>query len=100
MLLIFLFRNNKPDAKPQVQENPVIGTEKEKEVLINVPGINDAELIFNDSTRLPLPYLVKGKEGDQFEFIIHADGYKNKKVQVEITPRRSSFEFNLEKINN
>ncbi|MEP7108005.1 MAG: serine/threonine-protein kinase [Ferruginibacter sp.] len=71
----------------------------ENKIIINAPGIANAELILNDGSHLPLPHTVNGKEGDKFEFTIHADGYRDKDVQVVLTPRRISYEFNLEKNN-
>jgi hypothetical protein len=57
-------------------------------------------LITKDNEQIPIPYTAVGKDGDKLEFTLHADGYKDKKVEVQITTRRSSFEYNLEKINN
>jgi len=104
LLLIFFFYSSGPDVKPDPQEpvkpkveknttDPVAGSK----VLINTPGIRNAELILDNGDHKPLPYSVEGNEGDRFQFTIHADGYKDKKVEVQITPRRSSFEYNLEK---
>jgi len=107
LLLVFLVWMNTDDkvidekkVDSSVEEN--IKNEpgvKANTVLINTPGINHAEIILNDGERKKLPYSVSGKEGELFEFTIHAEGYKDKKVEVQITPRRSSFEYNLEKIN-
>ena len=98
LLLFFIFlMEMKPGIDPVI---PDTGNGDEKKIMINASGIVNAELILNDNTRRPLPYAVKGKEGDKLEFIIHADGYKDKKVEMEITSRRSSYEFNLEKNNN
>ena len=88
---------NEP-AKEKNTGNVIMGTANK--VLINTPGIDNAELILNDGARKPLPYAVEGKEGERFQFTIHADGYRDKKIDIQITPRRSSFEYNLEKINN
>lgn len=68
-------------------------------VLISVPGVEDAVVVLPDGTQKPLPYRIEGNEGDTYEFIIHANGYKDKNVEVQITPRRSAFEYHLEKIN-
>lgn len=107
LLVFFLVWMNTGDKEPDQKKDldaidkntdsePVL---KANTVLINTPGINHAEIILNDGERKKLPYSVSGKEGELFEFTIHADGYKDKKVEVQITPRRSSFEYNLEKIN-
>jgi hypothetical protein len=98
LLLFFIFLMEiKPGIDPVT---PDIRSGDEKKIMINASGIVNAELILNDNTRKPLPYAVQGKEGDKLEFTIHADGYKDKKVEMEITSRRSSYEFNLEKNNN
>ena len=106
ILVIFFLANNKNPPTP-IQADEIVKeadnkneTGNTKSVLINVPGINNAELITANDDHLQLPYKVTGKEGDKFEFTIRAEGYKDKKVQVVITPRRSSFEYNLEKNNN
>jgi len=85
--------NNKPPKKDQ----PDIS---ERKITISTPGIENAELILSDSMHQPLPYDVKGKEGDFFQFTIHAPGYADKKIDVVITSHRTSYEYNLDKINN
>jgi serine/threonine protein kinase len=123
LFIFFLFINNnkeeintdKPPLEQKEEKNlvgqGVTGNKQKAEntlfetagagnkIIINAPGISNAELILNDGSRKPLPYTVNGKEGDKFEFTIHADGYKDKDVQVVLTPRRISYEFNLEKNN-
>lgn len=101
LILIVVVVNNKPAGDPVQPEDPVVKPSADKQkVTISVPGIDNVELISEDNQRLSVPHTVTGKEGDRFEFTIHADGYKDKKVEVMITTRRSSFEYNLEKINN
>ncbi|MEO5999182.1 MAG: serine/threonine-protein kinase [Chitinophagaceae bacterium] len=104
LVILFLLINNNDEVK---KDEAVYGVQEEKKVLeavstgskiiINVPGISKAELILKNGEHRPLPYTLTGKEGDKFEFTIHADGYNDKDVQVVITPRRISYEFNLEK---
>ena len=65
---------------------------------INVPGIANAIIIFPDGNQQPIPYEVKGKEGETVSFILHADGYTDKTILVDFTSHRSSYEYNLEKI--
>lgn len=84
---------NKPPANGQQ-------TIEEKKITISTPGIENAELILPDSMHQPLPYDVKGKEGDFFQFTIHAPGYTDKKIEVVITSHRTSYEYNLDKTNN
>jgi serine/threonine-protein kinase len=101
LVLIVIVANNKPAVDPVQPEEPVVKPSADKQtVTISVPGIENVELISEDNQHLSVPHTVTGKEGDRFEFTIHADGYKDKKVEVMITTRRSSFEYNLEKINN
>jgi len=104
LFIIFLVWNNsgnepiQPVSGDDAKETQVTG-QANKSVLINTPGIDNAEIILTDGERKKLPYTVTGNEGDRFEFIIQANGYKDKKIEVQITPRRSSFEYNLEKTN-
>ena len=111
--LVLLVVNNMPEKKPlPEEEKKEIHEEKtevqpvqkefpaEKKIKISALGIENAELIFPDGSRKALPYEVEGKEGEMFQFVIHAEGYQDKKAEVVITPHRSSYEYNLEKINN
>ncbi len=82
----------------QVLQDPTIIAERR--ITISTPGIENAELILPDSAHLPLPYEVKGKLGDFFKFTIRAPGYADKSIDVVITSHRSSYEYNLDKINN
>ena len=120
LLILFFFIGNKDEIKIDDELNeqnketlkteaPAAEKEQKKittdaapvnKIIINVPGISNAELILNDGSRQPLPYTLNGKEGDKYEFRIHAEGYRDKDVQVVLTPRRISYEFNLEKNNN
>ncbi len=104
LFIIFLVWNNsgnepvQPASGDDAGETQVTG-QANKSVLINTPGIENAEIILRGGERKKLPYTVTGNEGDRFEFIIQANGYKDKKIEVQISPRRSSFEYNLEKSN-
>ena len=104
IFILFLVWNNsgnepvQPASGDNVTDTQVTG-QANKSVLINTPGIENAEIILRDGERKKLPYTVTGNEGDRFEFIIQANGYKDKKIEVQISPRRSSFEYNLEKSN-
>ena len=89
--------SNLNNIKPEIKDQPDIS---ERKITISTPGIDNAELILSDSIHQPLPYDVKGKEGDFFQFIIHAPGYADKKIDVVITSHRTSYEYNLDKINN
>lgn len=104
MLIIFLKEKtpdipiNNSQTEPQTETNSS-GINQDK-VSINVPGITNAVLITPDNKVLTLPYTIKGKEGDKFKFTIKADGYEEKKIEVEISPRRNSYDYNLDKIKN
>lgn len=70
-----------------------------KTVKINVPSVNNAFIVFPDNTRKPIPSEIKGKEGENIMFIIQAEGYIDKPVEIKINTRRRSYEYNLEKKN-
>lgn len=82
---------------------PLVNTDqptvKEEHLKINVPGLDDAVLIMEDGSTKPTPAEFSGKEGESIEFTVHADGYEDKKVKLVFTPRRSTYEYNLEKKN-
>jgi serine/threonine protein kinase len=99
LIMTLFFVKSRPENKFPASL-PVNNTSDLKAIMINVPGIQHAEIIFNDNLHKSLPYPVSGKEGEKVEFIIHAEGYKDKKVEFEITSRRNAYEFDLEKINN
>ncbi|MEP7145059.1 MAG: serine/threonine-protein kinase [Ferruginibacter sp.] len=117
LLILFFLINHKDDVKTddlqninELKNDTSAREQKEEKkraelvaagnkIIINAPGIANAELILTDGSHQPLPYTVRGKEGDKFQFTIRADGYKDKDVQVVLTPRRISYEFNLDKNN-
>lgn len=107
VMMVFILQKDKPDDEknipvipsaentgPSYVSDPGSGDGK---LTINTPGISNAELILDNGERKSLPHIVEGREGERFRFTIHADGYKDKEIEVQITPRRSSFEYNLEK---
>jgi eukaryotic-like serine/threonine-protein kinase len=107
IIMVLFLGNRHPDNTigPSLPKNKTVEQNENKtidqrSIMINVSGIQNAEIIFNDNLHKALPYPVQGKEGDKVEFTIHAEGYKDKKVQIEITSRRNAYEFDLEKINN
>lgn len=88
-----------PDTNQPNQPATIINnTLPQEKISINVPGINNAVLVSEDNKRLSLPYTITGVEGDKFQFTIQAEGYYEKKIEVEINPRRNSYDYNLEKI--
>ncbi|HNL64900.1 MAG TPA: hypothetical protein PKL81_07395, partial [Ferruginibacter sp.] len=87
------------------------GSQKEKEekadqsvgataqkMTIAAPNAPEAYIVFPDGNRQKLPYAISGTEGQNFRFTIEAEGYVPMKVEVPITIRRKSYEYNLEKI--
>ena len=92
--------DNPADSQVSKENIKTAVADNKGKVLINTPGISDAEIISDNGEKKSLPYSVEGNEGDRFQFTIHANGYQDKKIEVQITPRRSSFDYNLEKINN
>lgn len=112
ILVIFIWANNTNEViavDPVIHQNG-LGEQKakdaipagaaENQIIINTPGISNAEIISPEGNVHLLPHTVRGKEGDKFDFRIRAAGYKDKDVQVVLTPRRMSYEFNLERNNN
>ncbi|MGC4035065.1 MAG: serine/threonine-protein kinase [Chitinophagaceae bacterium] len=99
-ILFLIFRKGDtidPKPSPPVPEQTTADT---KSIMINASGIQNAEIVLDDNTRQPLPYPVKGKEGETVSFTLRADGYQDKKVELEITSRRNSYEFTLDKITH
>jgi serine/threonine-protein kinase len=90
---------NAADPVPEKEESMVAGDNRSG-VLISTPGIDHAEIIMPDGSKQQLPFRVKGNQGERYSFIIHADGYADKKVEVQITPRRSAFEYHLDKTSD
>jgi eukaryotic-like serine/threonine-protein kinase len=69
-----------------------------QQLTIDVPNASNAYIVFPDGTTEKLPYAISGKEGDNFQFTLQAEGYESQKVEVPITVGRKSYEYNLEKI--
>ena len=77
------------------QDQPAAALQK---LTIDVPNASDAMIVFPDGSSKKLPYEIIGKEGENFQFTLQAEGYVSKKVEVPITVGRRSYEYNLEKI--
>lgn len=103
LALVFYFNYDRDitDSDEQGNSSGAIKTESvnstDNKIIINTPGISNAELVVQGGVTHSLPYTVVGKEGDRFEFTIRAAGYVDKEVQVVLTPRRISYEFSLDK---
>jgi len=80
-------------------EQPTVST-NQRNVKINVPGVENAMIILANGEQHPAPYVINGKDGDVVEFTIRADGYTDKQERIELNHRRSSFEYRLEKLVN
>jgi serine/threonine protein kinase len=122
---VMLFSNNIPDksekktgnddSAAKVQPLPVdkpiaeddtsgktqlVNDINDKKIKISSSNAENAVLIFPDGSTRPLPYDIHGKEGDVIRFTIHAEGFVDRKEQVEINPRRFAYDCKLDKINN
>ncbi len=73
-------------------------TSELQKLTIDVPNAANAYIVFPDGNTEKLPYDLSGKEGDNFEFTLQAEGYEPRKVEVPITIGRRSYQYNLEKI--
>lgn len=85
--------NNGQDIKKGEQT----ATETQK-LMISSPNAPNAYIVFPDGSTKKLPYEITGNEGQNFQFIIQAEGYVSREIEVPITTRRKSYEYNLEKI--
>src|SRR5205085_1465386 len=73
---------------------------KLSKLTIKVPSIPNAIIVLPDGSIRSTPYEASGKEGETIDFTIKADGYMEKKISgLPFTPRRSTYEYTLEKIN-
>ncbi|MBL0183731.1 MAG: serine/threonine protein kinase [Chitinophagaceae bacterium] len=93
-------KNQGKEASPGQKEKtdqgqPAVELQK---LTIDVPNASDAIIVFPDGSSKKLPYDIVGKEGENFQFTLQAEGYVSKKIEVPITVGRRSYEYNLEKI--
>ncbi|MFM9911349.1 MAG: serine/threonine-protein kinase [Chitinophagaceae bacterium] len=99
VLIILFVTNNTPPPHPNNEKKP---TEEEivdkQKVKINVSSIENAYIVLPDGTKQTVPYEISGKNGQEVEFTVGANGYEDKKVIIQISNRRSSYDINLEKI--
>jgi serine/threonine protein kinase len=85
----------KPEEKIIV---PVTSSGIVRKIKINVPGIENAVLLFPDGSKQTEPYEITGNDGDKISFIIQAAGYQNKEVQFDLKMGPRTYDFILEKI--
>lgn len=72
---------------------------RKESLKINVPGVENAVVLMPDGSVRQIPAEFKGTEGESIEFTIQADGYEDKKVKLVFSPRRTTYEYNLQKKN-
>lgn len=91
---------NDPQPTPPVSpaQQPVEKTLRT--ITINVPGVQQAMLVFPDGTQQAAPFVIKGRDGEPVRFRITAEGYKDKEVAFELGMGPYTYDFVLEKINN
>lgn len=109
LIALVLITSNKgnhiPEDNPRKEQIPdnnlstIRNNEGVQSVKINVPGIENAFIILENGQTVKLPYEIMGKKGEKVSFTLKADGYKEKKVEMQINHRRNSYEYNLEKNN-
>jgi len=98
LILVVIFIVRQPDnknEKPAVTEIEHKGLQK---LIIAVPNAPNAHIVFPDGSTKKLPFEISGDEGDYFKFTLEAEGYISREIEVPITNRRKSYEYNLEKI--
>jgi serine/threonine-protein kinase len=59
-------------------------TARVKKINIDVPGVQNAVLVFPNGTEHKIPYEISGYEGQHIEFIIRAEGYYDKPVEFDL----------------
>jgi serine/threonine protein kinase len=97
IIITLSFLNSKP-VKTAENKNTDNTVTNEVKMKITVPGIDNAVIIFSNGNPQPVPYEIKGKEGQSVFFTLRAVGYEDKSVLVDLSNKQSSYECNLEKI--
>lgn len=99
-IIFFNGRDEKPQGEglPGEKDNTVHQSAEQQQLIIDVPNASNAYIVFPDGSTQKLPYTLSGKEGDDFQFTLQAEGFESKKIEVPITVGRKSYEYNLEKI--
>lgn len=80
--------------KEPTQVNPEV---VQRSITINVPGVENAELIFPDGKRVTAPYTLTGRDGETVQFRIIAEGYQEKEVSFDLRMGPRSYDFVLDK---
>jgi serine/threonine-protein kinase len=99
-IIILNGSDEKPHGEglPGEKDNTTQQSPEQQQLIIDVPNASNAYIVFPDGSTQKLPYALSGKEGDNFQFTLQAEGFESKKVEVPITVGRKSYEYNLEKI--
>jgi serine/threonine-protein kinase len=98
----FIFFNSSPNPKPDENtaiQNNLISSGGSRKVMINVPGVTKAALLFPDGSTVAAPYEITGNDGQLIRFVLKANGYKEKKVELELKMGPRTYDFILEKQN-
>lgn len=101
-VLILLFSSGKEPAPgrqdPKEEEVPPV-EQNLRAITINVPGVENASLVFPDGSRQQAPYTIRGRDGETVRFTIEATGYQSRPVSFDLRMGPRSYDFVLEKIN-
>lgn len=98
LLMVFIINGTGNDVIGKEVKQEMPGTPGLQKMIISAPNAPDAYIVFPDGSSKKLPYEITGTEGQNFQFTIRAEGYAARQVEVPITNRRKSYEYNLEKI--
>ena len=104
IIAVAIIMLNGSDEKPPdgglsgEKDNTEQQSSEQQKLTIDVPNASNAYIVFPDGSTEKLPYDIRGKEGENFQFTLKADGYESKKIEVPISVGRKSYEYNLEKI--
>ncbi len=103
LLAGFLLFHKEPDKPNTInpikpEERALVPTDQRK-IKIYVPGVQNALLTLPNGITQKIPCEISGKIGEMIEFTIRANGYADKHERIGINHRRSSYECNLQKIN-
>ncbi len=97
IIITFSFWKSGPVKSDEDNKNGKTVNDEVK-MKITVPGVQNAVIIFSNGNPQPVPYEVKGKEGQAIFFTLHADGFEDKSVLLDLNKSQNTREYNLEKI--
>jgi len=103
LIIVSMMLFNRTSSEDVVKKEADVATETVAadlhKLTIAVPNASNAYIVFPDGSSQKLPYEIQGKEGQNFEFTLQAEGFVSRKIEVPITNRRKSYEYFLEKVN-